>query len=161
MTVHNDLKQAINKIIINMGETFEEHDNILHFIIDSLEDKGFSDDIDSMGIKQTIDIITKELKLICSNLHYQSSIESVIANGLRDFFITPKTTISEAACLYAKNYNITGDFDEVINHVVTEMVEPVIKANTDMTIRDAIIFIGESAAKKPAGDWQMEYFYSH
>ncbi len=143
MTVQQELKTAINEIIIEMGDTFDSHDNILHFIIDTLEYKGFSDSIDEVGEEKTIDIIIKELKLICNDLEYQSSIESVIANGLSEYFITPNTNIAEAARLYADRYKITGNFDEVINHVVSGMVEPVLKSNKGMTIREAILLIGK------------------
>jgi hypothetical protein len=144
MTLQLELKKAINTIIIKMGDSFETHNNILHFIIDTLEEQGYSDLIDELGRDGTVNIIINELKLVCNDIEYQSSIESVIANGLSDYFTTPKTTIAEAAKLYAENYNITGNFDVVINHIVTEMVEPILMEHKSMTIREAILLIGRN-----------------
>ncbi|MFV1982713.1 MAG: hypothetical protein ACC657_04170 [Thiohalomonadales bacterium] len=148
MSTEKKLINAINTIILEMGDTFESHDNILNFIIDTLENKGFSNSIDDIGNEKTIEMIIYELKLVCNDLEYQSALESVIAIGLKEFFVTPKTTIAEAARLYATHFNHTGNFDEIINNVVTSMVEPILRKSKQLTIREAIILLGIDPIKK-------------
>jgi len=151
MTLQDELRESIKKVIDVMRNDLDVPDNTIEYILNQLEQQGHKEQIELIGTELTMDIIANELNSLCDDLIYQISIEQVVSIGLKGFFSNNSTTVNEAAKYYAQSYMIEGNMGEILSHIVTSVVNPLLKVNPMMTRREAILFIGQNS-----DDYAME-----